>query len=253
MLVLADTTEKRNLPDSLKESCCFVSGMEDITGADLIITPLSIPSSNDALILRHAEAGVCIQRKTIGDFVQSITEDDSRLWFQLARLIQVCPLPWLLLIGDLKCTRENKAVIDGRESGWDYGKIIAALDWWQMRGGYMSWISREGLVASWCSMWATRLENRDSEGGWGKKVIFRPIAQTLYETPAVQRTLMTFPGLGTDRAEAVYQKTVERCNGERPTLMDTMLILQEMKVEGVGDKTRAKIMQYIGWEDGDEE
>ena len=251
MLVLADTTEERNLPDSLKESCLFVSGMEDITGADLIVTPLTIPVSNDTLILRHAEAGLCVQRKTVGDFASSIA--DERLWFQLDKLVKVCDAPWLLLVGDLKESREGKAIIDGRESGWEYWKLGRARIWWQYRGGYIDWISREGGLHEWCHAWAKMLENRDKDGGWGRRVISRPVQQELYEAPDIARTLMTFPGLGTEKAMAVYEKTVERCNGTRPTLMDAMLVLQEMKVDGVGDKIRSKNMWYIGWEDGTEE
>ena len=252
MLILVDTTEERFVPDNLKEYCRFVSGLEDLTGADFIITPLTIPSSNESLLRRHAEEGICVQRKTIGDFVQSLR--DERIWFQLERMHKVTSRPYLLIIGDLKCNRDGKAIIDGRESDWEYSNIIAAEDWWEIRGGYgPRWLSREGLIYSWCYMWATRLENRNREDGWGKKVISRPIQQGIYEAPALQRTLLTFPGLGSEKAEAVYNRTVERCGDVPPTLTDVLLVLQEDKIPGIGKGIKEKLLRYVGWQPEDEQ
>jgi len=249
MPIFADITEERHLV-RYEDKMTFVVGIEALTGADLIISPLSIPTTNDALILRHARVGLCVQRKDIGDFVASITNEDNRLWTQLARLRKVTDLPWLLVIGDLKCNKDGFAVIDGRESGWTYSKIIAAMDWWQIRGGYMSWIGRDGLFLPWCQMWLSRLEQKekDSNNGWGQKIIYRPIPQTLYEIDPIVRTLMTMPGIGEDRAVAVYEFAASKTDG-KPTLMDVMLVLQDEKVEGVGKKTRDKVMDYIGWPD----
>lgn len=252
MLILADITEERHLPPSLKEHCKFVPGLEDLTGADFVISPLSIPFGNESLLLRHAKKGLCVQRKNIGDFVQSFTDEDNRLWFQLSRLHKVTKMPWLLLVGDLKCDRDGHAVIDGRESGWEYQKIISALEWWEVRGGYYTWLSRESLIAGWCKNWHGRMTNRDEEGKWGTKFISRPVGQTLYELPAVSRTLMTLPGMGEERAAAVHdraQKKIEELGDKRlPTLMDCFMVIQDEKVEGVGEKTRERVLKYIGWE-----
>lgn len=258
-MLLYDTTETRNLPENLKSpDSLAVAGLEDLTGADLIISPLSIPATPNALLLRHASTGLCVQRKTVGDLLSSFTDKDNRLWFQLSRLLEVTTLPWLLVIGDIKCNRDGLAVVDGRETSWEYVKIIAALDWWQLRGGYVTWLSRETLIYSWCKMWQTRLENRDTEygdgKGWGEKIISRPVQQTVYEVPNVVRTLMTFPGMGEERAMAVYRATKEKIVELRGkdtvgdiTLMDCLFTLDGEKVEGIGNKTRRSILEYVGW------
>jgi len=249
MLILADTTEERFLPDSVKSSCQFVSGLEDLTGADFILSPLPIPYKTEDLLLRHARLGLCVQRKDIGDFAASIRSDDNRLWSQLLRLKEITNFPWLLIIGDLKCTKEGKAVIDGRDTEVNYYSIISAMSFWQLRRGYMTWLSRDGNLEEWCRIWYERLAsvNRRGTNGWGEFGFSRPVAQGLYEASQIERTLGTFPGLGTEKAHAIYNFAKEKCEGE-PTLMDVMLTIQDDKVEGVGKKSRDKIMRYIGWE-----
>src|SRR3990167_7500737 len=200
MPILADPTEERHLHPSLRERTKFVAGIESLTGADLILSPLPLPATDETLLRRHAQAGVCVQRKDVGDFVASITADDNRLWTQLARLRSVADSAWLLLIGDIKRNRDGKAVIDGRESGWEYWKVSRARVWWQLRGGYIDWVSTDSGFVEWCLGMEKSVIQWHEEGGMGTKIIVRPISQTLYEVDSIVRTLMTFPGMGEERA-----------------------------------------------------
>jgi hypothetical protein len=245
--ILADVTEGRYLPAPLQELCYFIAGIEEMTGADFIISPLDIPHKSEALIRRHASMGLCVQRKDIGDFAASLRPEDNRLWNQLLRMRQICQMPWLLIIGDLKCDKEGHAVIDGRNTDWNYTSLLGAMDWWQRRGGFMSWISRDSLMVDWCHLQYNVLVEREKAGGeWQEHGVVRPIPQTLYSIPDVQRTLLTFPGIGSDRAEAIYKKAVEKV-ASKPTLMDVMIVIQDEEVEGVGKVTREKALRHIGW------
>jgi len=260
--ILADPTEERHLHPSILELVReYVTGLEDMTGADLIITPLSLPTKSDAMLKRHAREGLCVQRKDINDFITSFFQTDNRLPNQLLRMCQVTEIPWLLIVGDLKCDKEGMSVADGRTREIRYDSVIAAMDSWQLRGsdrcsGRLSWILSDRQMASWCMDWYNRLvkvQERKAMGydGWGDYPVFRPAPQTLYKIPDVQRTLMTFPGLGFERAQLVYDEA--RKKSENPTLMDCLVIISDHSVVGVGKKTRKSILEFVGWNDMQEE
>ena len=244
--ILCDPTEERHLPQSLKDYIReYVSGLEELTGSDFIITPLALPAKTDAMIRKHAESGLCIQRKDVGDLLASI--QDNRMWGQLDRMKQVTPTPFMFLTGDLKCDRNSNAVVDGRDTQMNYYAVQMALFRWQMCGGYILNPSRDTVMADMCRVLHSSIVERMDEGGWPDKSYSRPVPQMLYEVPSVQRTLLTFPGLGSDRAEAVYQFALGKV--DKPTLMDCMIVLQDEKIEGIGKVTQKRVLDFIGWQD----
>lgn len=243
--ILADPSEERHLHQSVRELSQFVRGVEETTGADFVITPLSIPSSNPALIRRHARAGLCVQRKDIGDLLASIK--DGRLWTQMVRLLEVTDTPWLLVIGDLKCDRMGNAVVDGRDTEMKYGAMITTLDHWQMRGGYVTWLSRDTLISNWATMWHSALLERDKNGGeYPIKVVRKPL-QLLYPLPDIVKSLLTLPGVGEEKARAIYDLTLTKT--DQPTLMDCLNVLSDERIDGIGKTIRDRCMDYIGWQD----
>jgi len=190
--ILADPSEERHLHSSVRELCKFVTGVEEITGADFIISPLSIPFV-PALIHRHARAGLCVQRKEVSDLVASIS--DGRLWLQLLRLLEISDLIYLLIIGDIKCDKMGNAVVDGRDTQMKYQAIVSTIERWQLRGGYVTWLSRETLISHWAEMWHNALIDRESnDGKFPDRVVRKPL-QLLYPIPEVQKTLLTLPGI----------------------------------------------------------
>lgn len=260
--ILADPTEERHLHPSITELVReYMPGLENMTGADFIITPLSLPVKSDAMLLRHARDGLCVQRKDINDFITSFFQTDNRLPNQLLKMCQVTEIPWLLIVGDLKCDREGMSVADGRTREIRYDSVIAAMDSWQLRGndhcsGRLSWILSDRQMASWCIDWYNRLvkvQERETAGldRWGDYPVFRPAPQTLYKIPDVQRTLMTLPGLGLERAQLVYDEAKKKV--ESPTLMDCLVVISDHPVVGVGKKTRESILQFVGWNDVQQE
>ena len=242
--ILADPSEERHLHSSVRELCEFVTGVEEITGADFIISPLSIPFV-PALIRRHARAGLCVQRKEVSDLVASIS--DGRLWSQLLRLLEMGDLIYLLIIGDIKCDKEGNAVVDGRDTQMKYQAIVSTIERWQLRGGYVTWLSRETLIAHWSTMWRNALVDRENnEGRFPDKVVRKPL-QLLYPIPKVQEALMGLPGIGEDKAKAIYSLALTRV--PKPTLMDCYYILADEKVDGIGKTIRDRCMSFIGWQD----
>ena len=248
--ILADTTEERHLHQSIRDVSTFVSGLEELTGADFILTPLSIPVTNEALIKRHAKAGLCVQRKEVLDLAASIT--DSRLWGQLDRMLQVTDIPMLLLIGSMFGNGTNKLVTEKRETEFNYFSVRRNVMRWQLCGGYYDEINRDTQMLDWCRLWLDDLKKRNDNDGkfWPKKYV-RPVPQTLYEIPNVQRTLLTLPGIGSDKAEAIYS-TVQDKYGRPPSLIECFILIDDEKVSGIGPKIRKQVLDFVGWQDNKE-
>lgn len=258
-MVVADSTERQYLPQSLHPMCEFASGVEELTGADFIITVSQVPPQNDVAILTHAKTGMCVQRKTVPDFAASFQNDDNRLWLQLRRMRGVTDEPWLLLEGDLKGTREDRAVIDGRETELNYYAVVGAISSFQLCGGYVAWLNRDTQIQHWIEIEHGKLSERfEGDGEWRAKRVMRPVQKELYLVPDVQRTLTTFPGIGGEKAESIYNAAI-RLNAEvpdgakEPTLMDCLLALQYSKIPGISTGIRNKVMKFVGWEDNNGE
>lgn len=254
--IVADPSEQRHLPSDVVENCVFVTGLETLTGADFLITPSKIPINEKTLPI-HIAKGLCVQRKDVGDLVASFQGGDNRLWRQLIRLKMLSSPPWLLLVGDIKAKNKTEqdgsrkfcAVVDGRDTDINYFAVIGSIDAWQRHGGYYSWISRDTLMLAWCELQYRNLVAKERRGGWSKTLITRGIIKPLELLTEVETTLCTIPGLGTERARAVY--TEAQKYWDRPTLIDCFRILKDNKIEGIGDKTKNTTLKFIGWGNGE--
>src|SRR4030042_3613441 len=93
MPILVDASETRTtslLPDLGGR---LTKGLEELTGADLMVSPLSLPACNQAMIKKHIEAGcLLVQGKwSMGDLEDSI-HDEGRL-SALARMAECGATP----------------------------------------------------------------------------------------------------------------------------------------------------------------
>ena len=252
-MIIADPSEKRHLPEM---GCVFLDGVEAETGADFIVSPSKIPPTPSTLRV-HIHKGISVQRKDVGDLVSSLQDRDSRLWRQLIRLRQTCAYPLLLIIGDIKAKNGNTqtgeqefyVVVDGRETHMPYFAVMGAIASWQEHGGYVEWISRDTLLPRWCQWKYNRLLAKEKAGGWRPTLIARQPVKPLELLSAVETTLLTFPGVGAERAKAIYEFTSRYI--PNPTVTDCMRIVREHKIPDVGKETRAKILKYFGWTNGD--
>lgn len=250
--IIADPSEERHLPHEMLEYVTIIDGVEEQFGADLIITPSQLPIFSETLRV-HANKGLCVQRKTVGDLCSSFQTNDSRLWRQLIRLLKLNTLPWLIITGDIKArnqhgesgNRIHYAVVDGRETEINYWSIIGAIEIWQLHGGYYSWISRESLLYRWCEIQYGRLLKKEKQGGWKPTYVHRQPLKPIELMSDIESTLCTIPGLGPERARAVYSETCQII--DTPTLIDCLRVLKDRKIDGIGDGIRVRAMKYIGW------
>lgn len=132
-------------------------GFENLTGADLLISPLTKPyltnannSLGIAILQKHLEAGaILIQRKSGQDIINFIKDHDNIL----LKMRKWTERPWLLTIGNYSCDNDNKLLINnqraGGSDGWSYWSYWGALHAWQMRGGFIDNITRDTQLLDW--------------------------------------------------------------------------------------------------------
>lgn len=269
--ILFDPTERRNLPSDIVACGIEVNGLEAALGCDFVVTNSKVPPTEKTIKI-HANKGVSVQRKDIGDLVSSLQEQDGRLFRQLIRMNLSCSYPMLLIIGDLKAKKgidektgelKHYAVVDGRETLINYFAVVGAIEAWQRRGGFVSWISRDTLLLDWCNMQLRLLQKRDENGNWETQYLKHKspeplppeeivigegkprVLQSLEMMSRIESTLCSLPTVGPERARAIYTEAKKFM--DVPTLIDCFRIIKERKVEGIGKETKEKILKYIGY------
>ena len=254
MSLFVDPSETRTstrLPQGIVEAGKVLPGLEAITGADLLISPLNSPpleslgpARPQQLALEyHCKAGLLVQRKTGRDLSSSI----PALSDILAKMRRWSEKPWLLFIGDLKCDRNGMAIIDGFDTGFTYNAVQGALESWQLRGGYISILSRDMLIASWIQRWLDKLQALQASPE--KLLPPRPVQQPIvgedvYRAQAM-RTLMTIKDVGPEKAGLI----LDHCG----LLAYSLVYLSRgegQSLKGIGPKTFENAQKLLFRDDG---
>ncbi len=189
--------------------------------------------------------GVLIQRKSGNDLISSV----HKLKDILFRMKQWTLLPYLLFCGEIKCNRDGNVSVDGRSVGIGYENVQAALDWWQLRGGYYTQVSRDNLsVARIVALGkiARKLKQQPV-----REVTPRQPAQILSKNPRLT-TLTSIPDIGMVKAKRIYHhcRTLARSIQwlAEPEALNYD-IFPFAKGIGLGEKTMPKIRRYIMGDD----
>lgn len=155
-MIIFDSSNFRsgsNVPEV--EGCVTSDILEDITGADCLLSPLDMPAGKPALIREHiANRALLVQLKIGLDLASSV---GNRLRMSLAKMRESGASPqqrWLVFCGTLACDKEGKAIIDGRAvsehvPGVNYWACDSAIVDWQLRGGQYKDLSRVTLLPDW--------------------------------------------------------------------------------------------------------
>ena len=290
-MIYFDPTESRSgtrLPESVISQGHELPGLESATAADILITTEPAPDINllssidnhelrlmtqmfaqyDNLVLSNIatasnitvpaviaakrlyssiQNGLLIQRKTGSDLL-SLVPNYATI---LMKMLIWTDRPWLLFVGDLKCSSNGYTVIDGHESGFQYNSVIGCLESWQMGfqgygGGFFTTLSRDALVAPWLSHWLDRLRNEDRPRLIPARAAIRPV---IGERRSWVQTLATFPGIGPERAKALadHWGSLAAC---LEFLSDTDEWKRE-KVDGIGPGTISSARDHLGLTDKD--
>ena len=245
MMLFADPTELRTtslLPIALQKQAKECVGLEERTGADLLVSPLSLPSAgSDALLRRHAEAGVLIQRKSGNDLPSSIT--DGRLTKSLHKMLEWSSRPWLAFVGELT-KQYDRCFIDGRET-LPYASVIGALDWWQVRGGYLTLLSDAQGFTKWVQGWEGKLK---ALGEHSEKVVLR-VPQQALTVDKRAGMLLNLPNLGPEKAKAVLAAARKEGGGVAAALC-LLTNRHGSGVKGIGKGITKSSRDWLGIEEG---
>jgi hypothetical protein len=250
-LIFLDSSETRStstMPDI--PSSQAVNGLEEMTGADMMISPLEAPVASEALIKVHLSKGAqLVQVKRGLDLTSSLGE---RMNFSLSKMRSIgarqsqCVL---LFVGVLTCDAQGNALVNGRDTGRQFMHVQSAIEGWSDRGGVVTFLPRASLISEWCRMRSRRLKKYQ---GAPERTSY-PDSIVLYEDAPLQlvqpvrdarKTLVTLPGIGEERANMLWGAFGERAGDILIWL--THPVSPETRIKGIGDGTIDSIREYLG-------
>ena len=266
-MISIDPTEARStqsyqtrLPDSVVRAAKQIPGLEQSTGADIILSAHALPPdlSSDPLLVparrmleRAAKYALFIQRKSGSDFLNSIphlSEIEERMqgWAR--------PGACWLLITNLNLNTGNA---DGRNRDWTPEAVQGALLWWQLRGGHLAILPSDEDIPNWLQTMHQAVLKIESEPvKWccdtRSFVQFPPLQQLEYDAEDWRSTGSAFPrGWGDAKREALWQALVE--NGQQPTLLNAISVVcnGQVHIAGIGPKLTQSLSQWVGWKETD--
>lgn len=288
MPVYYDPTEARKrsrLPQAIIQQGRELTGLEAITGADLLLSLRSFPGDALTELLKNSrtvkpavgqvthlawrgmqpvaiakalevklpfvlqvlkfrdtcQLGLLVQRKTGRDLASSV----PRLSEILLKMLDWTDRPWLLFIGQLLCNRRGIAIIDKQNTGFSHAALQGALEKWQLRGGYVTFLSRDGRIAAWVSRQLANLRQgkRDDD-----KVIARKPRQRMINASSGRgwmTTLMTLRHIDATMAKRVadHYGNLAACI---EALTDLDIPLMKDRPKGIGMTTVIDNRRWFG-------
>jgi len=234
------------------------SGLEALTGADILLSALDAPASTETLIRKHIAAGaLLVQRKSGMDLVHSLGD---RLNSSLARMHEVAPRRAcqhvLVFTGTLTCGADGAALIDSQEAMAKYWAVRAALARWNDRGGVVENLEGDRMIPSWVEMRLKHLKEYTTLDGVVKLVyppndmpMDPPAVDDPLQLPIAVRdgrvVLAQLRGIGPKLAERIWEYTGKNL-GWALTLLTDEASPELHKIPGVGPATIRNIRQQFG-------
>lgn len=246
-----DATESRAgslLPANVISFGVRLVGLEELTGADFVLSPLAEPTvekldaEGQASLVTHCRAGLLVQRKSGLDLVSSL----GRL-AEIQCRMQQWGAAWLLVTGDIRA-RAGIAVVNGRRSVASYKQVIGALDSWTLRGGGVTHLCDDREIGAWIELMLTKLGEMSPE----KEVVVGLAKQKLVKAHLATReqatvvTLSVFPGI----SEVTARRIARACGGRLGRALE-WISCDGHGVNGVGVKTVSAARAWLGLEEGE--
>lgn len=256
----------KNLPVKVSNN------LEELTGADFMISPIDIPASTRTLIQKHIDAGaLLVQRKTGSDLASSV---GTRMNDSLMRMqeydIRNCQCV-LLFVGTLDVNANGYAIINGFKEKIKYWSLQSAFDKWTDRGGVIKFLLSDNMVGEYLirkEKHVREFKQFPVKRVWQIRDVPNMIDETdpLQELTSVSNKLGDFgywrpmmvqvPGLGPSRVNAIYRKMKEHYGGNKIKDWDNPLFAIAfitgplgIGVDGIGKGMHKKIRDWFGLED----
>lgn len=258
-----DPTECREgtrLPEAICKAAREIVGLEERTGADLIVSSdrlidLDVREDN---VFTHAALetmlvhGVLIQRKTGSDFLSSIPDllDIHRRMREWAS-----PERCVLLITDLVVNSSGRAIADGRPTGWTLESIQGKLDWWCLRGGWYKILPTIEEIGAWLTTILAALGKMKEEPEIATSAV-HPLQKLVDEPDNWVTTGQMFPrGVGRAKRESLAREICPGCDpvNAPPPLGQVLLYTTSGRLEqagGWGPTLLERMRAYCGIDGG---
>lgn len=252
MTIFLDSSETRStstMPDI--PNATVIDGLEQMTGADLMLSRLKAPAHTEALIRNHIHnKAQLVQVKRGHDLVNSIGQ---RLNSSLAKMHSVGAMQFqcvLLFTGIMTCDVQEQAIINKQNTGQRFFTIQAAMEGWNDRGGVVTFLPRPSLIPEWCRMRLRRLEkyhNNPLYEIWSKEYKIQEIddlLQVLVPIEDGRTTLASLPGIGQEKANLLWDMFGN--TAEALCYLTMPGSKKGAKVRGIGEKTVENIREWLG-------
>lgn len=238
-----EAMEGTHIPSHFFDFALPLKGLEKLTGADFLITPLDEPCPPiPAAIRKHCEVGDLVQRKSGNDMLQSL----DKLGRIIERMLQWTDHPWLLESG-ISIGRGGNLKIDGRGVSGLWNRVSGAEDAWHDKGGYVKRLPYDVLITGWVQLREKRLRHLLHNP---EKHVSRPHRQSVsYEKENWVWSLGAFPkGVGVKTTQAIARYLSEH---DMPLTLSGVYQLictgEMLKVPGVGKTTLRKMRDPKWW------
>lgn len=266
-MIILDCSETRsnsitNITGDNVKTCNW---LEERTGADLMITPLSLPLV-PATFEKHLKSGaLLVQVKHGSDFTNSIGE---RLNTSIAKMVECGELHYWqrvlvvtgmfvpdtetgnMLVGTVETNKNGKVFVRWMDSGKDSKACYSALRHWGFRGGLPLQLSTVGDFDNWCQETDRDLKyllDNPTKEVWpsNPQLYDPPVPDDPLQLPVrvndFRVTLATFPGIGPVRANEMWKEL----GGNGGKILCWLSDPRDMQVKKVGTKTVEEIQRYL--------
>lgn len=252
MTVFIDYREDIPIANAVK-----VDGLEADTGADFMLSRLSVPCKTRSLLDRHIDGGAILCQLKIGEDLASSVGD--RLNDSLARMRSITKRTashFLLFIGTIGCNNEGSATINGHRThrNISFATLDGACIGWIARGGVYYALPRIEMLDGWAHAMERRLGEYDANQyhyAFNQQDMPDDLDEPLQIPVAVRdsrRVLIGFRGLGPNLVNRVW----DYCGGDFKACLAFLTDpMSAGKVQDVGVKTIASIRRQCGLSDAD--
>ncbi len=239
--------------------CTRVEGLEAWTGADLMVSRLTLPCKTKALLMKHIDEGAVLVQVKLGEDLPSSVGD--RLVESIARMRECTrriPQHMLLFVGVLGCDSEGSALINGHRTrlSLSYATVNTAIMDWMARGGMYYSIPNEAMLDAWARGFEANLNKYHTQAyRYALSTPDLPDDMPNPDEPLqipvrvmdARRVLIGFRGLGPELVNRIWAY----CGGFKESLAFLTDPQSVGKLEGIGPKTIASIRKQCGLTDSD--
>jgi len=226
------------------QDAIVIDSMEELTGADIMVSALKLPPSNEVLVKKQIESGaVLIQRKSGTDLTSSF---GYRLDSAIARMTSipgVAPYQCLLLFsGVIGVSSTGNAIINGRHTETLYSSILGALDAWIMRGGTVITVNGDEFIPDYLTLKEKKVREMF---GQPVKEFYPPPLQELRLVSDWRVSMATFPLIGAVRANKIRDFLIENRLGD--SLIQALVVTTNPIYAGKDSMGQAVVSACRSW------